>query len=101
MIRDALTSGVRAATARFSVREASALQAILGALATGVGGSVARGALNAVSPKLLPAFENLGALPINTVRRMISPVQTPADVIVKHLSKASPSHIPPGAPRIL
>lgn len=100
-MRDALADGVRTAANRFSIREASALEAILGALAAGVGGSMARGALNAVSPRLLPAFENVGAAPVNAIRRMVTPTRTPADVIVKHLSKASLPHVPPGAPRIL
>lgn len=101
MMRAALAHGVRTAAARFSVREASTLEAILGALAAGVGGSVARGAMNAVSPRILPAFESLGAAPVNALRRVVNPVQTPADAIVKHLAKASLPHAPPGAPRVL
>ncbi len=100
-MRDALADGIRTAAARFSVREGSALEAILGALAAGVGGSVARGAMNAVSPRILPAFENLGAAPVNALRRAINPVQTPANAIVKHLAKTSLPHMPPGTPRVL
>lgn len=101
MIRDALADGVRTAATRFSIREGSALEAILGALAAGVGGSVARGALNAVSPRILPTFENLGAAPVNALRRAVNPARTPADVIVKHLAKANLPHVPPGTPKVL
>jgi asparagine N-glycosylation enzyme membrane subunit Stt3 len=100
MMRDAVKQGVIDAARRFAVREASALETILGVLGAGVGGSVARGALNAVSPRALPALENLGALPVNAIRRVISPTQTPADAIVRHLSKAQLPHIPSGAPRV-
>lgn len=100
-MRAALEYGVRTAAARFSVREASVLEAILSALAAGVGGSVARGAMNAISPRVLPAFENLGAAPVNALRRAVSPTQTPADAIVKHLAKVNLPPIPHGAPRIL
>jgi hypothetical protein len=101
MMRDAMAHGVRTAAARFSIREGSALEAILGALAAGVGGSVARGAMNAVSPRLLPTLEGVGAAPVNAVRRMVAPTRTPADVLAKHLSKASLPPAPHGAPRIL
>lgn len=101
MMRDAVRQGALEAARRFAVREASALETILGVLGAGVGGSVARGALNAVSPRVLPAFENLGAAPINAIRRVVKPAQTPADAIVRHLSKTQLPSIPPGAPRIL
>ncbi len=101
MMCDALADGVRTAAARFSIREGSALEAILGALAAGVGGSVARGAMHAVSPRILPAFENLGAAPINALRRAVNPVQTPATTLAKPLAKASLPPVPPGKPRIL
>jgi hypothetical protein len=101
MMRDAVRQGVLQAARRFAIREASTLETILGILGAGVGGSVARGALNAVSPRVLPTFENLGALPVNAVRRMVNPVQTPADAIVKHLAKAELPRVPGGAPRML
>lgn len=101
MMRDSLADGVRTAAARFSIREGSALEAILGALAAGVGGSVARGAINAVSPRLLPAFESVGAAPVNAIRRAVTPSRTPADVLVRHLAKASVPPAPAGAPRTL
>lgn len=101
MMRDAMVHGVQTAAARFSIREGSALEAILGALAAGVGGSVARGAMNAVSPRLLPALEGVGAAPVNAVRRMVAPSQTPSDVLAKHLAKASLPPVPHGAPRIV
>lgn len=101
MMRDAVRQGVLDAARRFAIREASALETILGVLGAGVGGSVARGTLNAVSPRVLPAFENLGAMPVNAIRRVISPVQTPADAIVRHLSKAKLPQLPPGVPRVL
>lgn len=101
MMRNAVRNGAREAARRFAIREASTLETILGVLGTAAGGSVVRGALNAVSPRVLPALENLGALPINAIRRVVNPIQTPADAIIKHLSKASLPHVPPGAPRIL
>lgn len=101
MMRDAVRQGVLQAAQRFAIREASTLETILGVLGAGVGGSVARGALNAVSPRMLPALENLGALPVNAVRRMVSPVRTPADAIVKHLAKAELPRVPGNAPRVL
>jgi len=101
MMRDAVRDGALEAARRFAIREASTLETILGILGTAAGGSVARGALNAVSPRVLPALESFGAAPVNALRRVVSPVQTPADALVKHLSKASLPHVPPGAPRIL
>lgn len=100
MMREALREGVVEAARRFAIREASTLETILGILGTAAGGSVARGALNAVSPRVLPTLENLGAMPVNAIRRVVNPVQTPADALVKHLSKATLPHVPPGAPRI-
>ena len=93
--------GARDAAIRFAIREASALSAILGALGAGVGGSIARGAINAISPNALPMFENLGAIPINAVRRVVNPTMTPAKAIVQHLSKAQLPQIPNGLPRIV
>jgi ABC-type arginine transport system permease subunit len=101
MMRDAVKDGALKAARRFAIREASTLETILGVLGTAAGGSVARGALNAVSPRVLPALESFGAAPVNALRRVVSPVQTPADALVKHLSKASLPRVPPGAPRIL
>ena len=101
MMCDAVKEGALEAARRFDIREASTLATILGILGTAAGGSVARGALNAVSPRVLPALENLGAAPVNAIRRVVSPVQTPADALVKHLSKASIPPTPIGAPRIL
>ncbi len=100
-MRAAVIKGVRAAAARFAIREASVLEAVLGALGAGVGGSVARGAINAVSPRALPMLENIGAMPVNAARRMMNPVRTPADAIVKHLAKAQLPSPPPGMPRIV
>jgi hypothetical protein len=100
MMRDAVRQGALQAARRFAIREASTLETILGILGAGVGGSVARGALNAVSPRVLPAFENLGARPVNAVRRMVSPAQTPADAIIKHLAKAKLPPAPVGMPRM-
>lgn len=100
MMRDAVRKGALVAAHRFDIREASTLETILGILGTAAGGSIARGALNAVSPRVLPALENVGAAPINAIRRVVSPVQTPANTIVKHLSKTNLPPIPPGAPRI-
>lgn len=100
MMRDAVRQGALQAAQRFAIREASTLETILGIIGAGVGGSVARGALNAMSPRVLPAIENLGAAPINAVRRMVNPAQTPADAIVKHLTKAELPPVPAGAPRI-
>lgn len=100
MMRDAMAHGIRTAAARFSIREGSALEAILGALAAGVGGSVVRGAMNAVSPRLLPKLESVGAAPVNAIRRIVTPSRTPADVLVKHLFKASLPPVPHSAPRI-
>jgi ABC-type arginine transport system permease subunit len=101
MMRDAVKEGALEAARRFDIREASTLATILGVLGTAAGGSVARGALNAVSPRVLPALENLGAAPVNAIRRVVSPVQTPADALVKHLSKASIPPTPIGGPRVL
>jgi hypothetical protein len=101
MMRDAVRDGALEAARRFAIREASTLETILGILGTAAGGSMARGALNAVSPRVLPALENIGAAPVNAIRRVINPVQTPADALVKHLSKASLPHMPIGAPRII
>ena len=101
MMRDAVRQGMLDAARRFAVREASTLETILGILGAGVGGSVARGALNAVSPRVLPALENLGAVPVNAIRRVIKPAQTPANVIVRHLSKAQLPQLPPNTPRML
>jgi hypothetical protein len=101
MMRDAVRQGMLQAARRFAIREASTLETILGILGAGVGGSVARGALNAVSPRTLPALENLGAVPINAVRRMVSPAQTPANAIIKHLAKAELPRVPGGTPRML
>jgi len=100
MMREAVREGVVEAARRFAIREASTLETILGILGAATGGSVARGALNAVSPRVLPTLENLGAMPVNAIRRIINPVQTPADALVKHLSKATLPHVPPGVPRI-
>ncbi len=101
MMRDAVKDGALKAARRFAIREASTLETILGILGAAAGGSVARGALNAVSPRVMPALENLGALPVNAIRRVVNPAQTPADVIIKHLSKASLPSAPPSTPRIL
>lgn len=101
MMRDAMAHGIRTAAARFSIREGSALEAILGALAAGVGGTVARGAMNAVSPRLLPTLEGVGAAPVNAIRRVISPPKTPANVLTRHLSKAHLPPVPHGSPRIV
>ncbi len=101
MMRDAMAHGIRTAAARFSVREGSALEAILGALAAGVGGSVARGAMNAVSPRLLPTLETIGAAPVNAVRRMAAPSRTPADVLARHLAKTNLPPAPHNTPRIV
>lgn len=100
MMRDAVKEGALQAARRFAIREASTLETILGILGAGVGGSVARGALNAVSPRALPALENLGAVPINAVRRMVNPAQTPASAIVRHLAKAELPRVPAGTPRM-
>lgn len=97
MIREASIQGARAAAARFGVREASLLQTLLGTLGAGVGGSMVRGALNAASPNILNHLENLGAAPINAVRRAFNP--SPADVLAKHLTSAQPA-LPKG-PRIV
>lgn len=97
MIREASIQGARAAAARFGVREASLLQALLGTVGAGVGGSMVRGALNAASPRLLTQLENLGAAPVNAVRRAFNP--SAADVLAKHLTTAQP--ILPRGPRIV
>lgn len=101
MMRDAVKEGVLKAVRRFDIREASTLETILGILGTAAGGSVARGALNAVSPRVLPALENLGATPVNAIRRMVAPSRTPADALVKHLSRASIPPVPANTPRVL
>lgn len=101
MMRNAVRNGALKAARRFAIREASTLEMVLGILGTAAGGSVARGALNAMSPRALPALENFGAMPVNALRRAVNPVQTPADALIKHLSKASLPHVPPGTPRIL
>jgi hypothetical protein len=101
MMREAARQGVLDAARRFAVREASTLETLLGILGAGVGGSVARGALNAVSPRALPALESLGAMPINAVRRAVNPMRTPADAIVRHLDKAQLPPMPSGMPRML
>lgn len=101
MMRDAVKTGAIEAARRFAIREASTLETILGILGAAAGGSVARGALNAVSPRVLPTLENLGAMPVNAIRRVVSPVQTPANALVKHLSKVNLPSTPPGAPRLL
>lgn len=97
MIREASIRGARAAASRFGVREASLLQTLLGTVGAGVGGSMVRGALNAASPSILPRLENLGAAPINAVRRALNP--SAADVLAKHLMNAQPSM--PSRPRIV
>lgn len=101
MMREAIRKGAIDAARRFAIREASTLETVLGILGAAAGGSVARGALNAVSPRVLPTLENLGAMPVNAIRRAVNPVQTPASALVKHLSKASLPHVPPGTPRII
>jgi hypothetical protein len=90
MIGEASIRGVREAISRFNVREASALQSILGMLGAGVGGSVARGALNAASPRLMSTLENAGAAPVNAIRRAITAPSTPHDAFVRHLETAQP-----------
>lgn len=90
MIRTAAHSGAQAAVARFGLREASVLETVLSALGAGVGGSMAKGALNAASPRLMSALENAGAAPINAVRRAVSG-PSPADLLVKHLGSTQPS----------
>lgn len=100
MMRDTVRQGALRAAQRFAIREASTLETILGILGAGIGGSAVRGAINAVSPRALPAVENLGALPVNAVRRMVNPVRTPADAIVKHLAKAELPRVPAGMPRV-
>lgn len=87
-LRDAVQRGQQGALTRFQVREASALEAILGAVGAGLGGSVARGAIGAVSPRLLPALENVGALPVNALRRVFSGPSSPAELLVKQLNNA-------------
>lgn len=96
MIADEAHRGARDAAARFNVREGSAFASILGALGAGVGGSVARGAINAVSPRLMSTFENLGAAPVNAARRAFAGPSSPADLLVKHLGGAQPAMRTPG-----
>ncbi len=98
MIHEATIRGARAAAARFGVREASLLQTLLGTIGAGVGGSMVRGALNAASPNALTHLENLGAAPVNMVRRALNP--TAADVLAKHLTTTQPT-LPPNRPRIV
>lgn len=93
MIRTAAEQGVSDAVMRFRIREASALEAILGALGAGVGGSLARGAIGAISPRILPALENAGAAPVNLIRRAVTP--SPASVLAKHIANAQ---LPPPPP---
>lgn len=92
MMRERMIDGARTAAAQFGIREASALETILGVLGAGVGGSLARGALNALSPKVLPALEAAGGAPINMARRALQP--SPAGVLARHLSSASPAPLP-------
>lgn len=99
MVRTAAHRGMQAAIDRFNVREASALQTILGIVGSGVGGSVARGALNAAAPRLLTSLETAGAAPINLARRLMTGGPTsPADALVKHLQTAQP--MMPKAPMV-
>lgn len=90
MIRTAAHSGARAAALRFGVREASALEFLLGTLGAGVGGKMVQGAMDAAAPRLGPALMNAGAAPVNALRRAVSGPKSPADLLVKQLSKAEP-----------
>lgn len=96
MMSDARLHGVRAAAARFGIREASALQTILEALAAGLGGSVARGAVGALHPKVLPALEAVGAAPVRAMKGMLPRGGAPQ-------LPSAPMHAPPPSlePRIL
>lgn len=95
MILSAARTGAKRAAEHFGVREASVLETLLGVVGAGLGGSVARGAINAASPRLMSSLENIGAAPVNMVRRALGPT-SPADAFVKHLNAA---HLaPPKAP---
>lgn len=98
MIRTASIQGAQDAASRFKL-SSSMLETLLGVVGAGVGGSLARGAIGAISPKALPALENLGAAPINAVRRVMAP-PSPAAALAKHLNTAPVPPLPTG-PRIV
>jgi hypothetical protein len=97
VIRTASIKGAQDAAARYKL-SSSILETLLGVVGAGVGGSLARGAIGAISPKAIPAIENAGAAPINAIRRMAGP-PSPAAAIAKHLNNTP---VPPvKGPRIV
>ena len=93
MIREAAIKGAATAAARFGIREASLWQTLLGTVGAGVGGGMVRGAINAASPNLMNNIENLGAAPVNAIKRVLRP--GPADILAKTLENAHPLPPPP------